>query len=71
MAGLFTASKRHNFRFQENLYTDLAWAHKNAGRAQALSAVECFMVDSFACFVVGIIFPPKLRYTWNNGEIKT
>lgn len=36
MSTLFTASKRHNFRFQENLYTDLAWAHKNVGRAQAL-----------------------------------
>lgn len=31
----------------------------------------CFMGDSFVCSAVGIIFPSKLRYTWNNGEIKT
>lgn len=37
-------------------------AYKNAGRAQALVSRArrgCFMVDSFACFVVGIIFPLK------------
>lgn len=50
--------------------------HKNAGRARLRTAVHsarhrCFMGDSFVCSAVGIIFPSKLRYTWNNGEIKT
>lgn len=49
--------------------------HKNAGRARLrvvrLARHRCFMADSFVCSAVGIIFPSKLRYTWNNGEIKT
>lgn len=49
--------------------------HKNAGRARLravrLARHRCFIADSFVCSAVGIIFPSKLRYTWNNGEIKT
>lgn len=67
---------REGKKKRKNPRTDLAAGIKmQVVRACALLVAGptsvCFMADSFVCSAVGIIFPSKLRYTGNNGEIKT
>lgn len=67
--------ERSTIDLEKNPRTGSGRGHKNAGRARLRVARparhRCFMADSFVCSAVGIIFPSKLRYTGNNGEIKT